>query len=195
MSKGLRKPGEFCWINILTPEPAKACTFFGELLGWTFSDMPGMGHFIKVSGHDVGGLFDINSPQTPPGTPPHVGVMVKVKHQRCRHKSDIAGRQGHAAVRRHGQGPHGRLLRSYWREVRRVGAQVPHREPTSIAPCPAHRVGSENLTPDAARSTAFYSDLFGWTPEVMPMPRLRLHGVQARQRVRRRHDADPPAHG
>ena len=37
-----------------------------------------MGHRIQVDGRDVGGLFDLASPNTPPGTPPLIGVMVKV---------------------------------------------------------------------------------------------------------------------
>ena len=37
-----------------------------------------MGHRIQVGGRDIGGLFDLESPQTPKGTPPLIGVMVKV---------------------------------------------------------------------------------------------------------------------
>jgi predicted enzyme related to lactoylglutathione lyase len=78
MPKRVRNAGEFCWINILTPEPDAARDFFAKLLGWSYREIPGMGHLIQVDGSEVGGLFDINSPQTPPGTPPLIGVMVKV---------------------------------------------------------------------------------------------------------------------
>ncbi len=53
-----RSVGDFCWINMITPQPAAARAFFGSLLGWTFVEMPGMGHGIQVAGHDIGGLFD-----------------------------------------------------------------------------------------------------------------------------------------
>ena len=33
---------------------------------------------IQVNGHDIGGMFDLDGPNTPPGTPPCIGVMVKV---------------------------------------------------------------------------------------------------------------------
>src|SRR5260221_6011133 len=79
MTERTRKAGDFCWINRLTPRSAEAREFFGKLLGWTYGEIPGMGHVVKVQGHDVGGLFDIDSPQTPPGTPPLIGVMVKVE--------------------------------------------------------------------------------------------------------------------
>ena len=78
MATGVRKAGEFCWINILTPDPAAAQAFFGSLLGWTFPPIPGIGHLVRVGNSDVGGIFDIDSPQTPKGTPPYIGVMVKV---------------------------------------------------------------------------------------------------------------------
>ena len=41
--------------------------------------MPGMGHRVQVDGHDIGGLFDLAGPNTPPGMPPLIGVMVKVE--------------------------------------------------------------------------------------------------------------------
>jgi predicted enzyme related to lactoylglutathione lyase len=77
MTEGIRKPGEFCWFNILTPAPAEARAFFGTLLGWTFSDV-GMGHLVQVAGHAVGAMHDLSDPRTPKGTPPTLGLMVKV---------------------------------------------------------------------------------------------------------------------
>jgi predicted enzyme related to lactoylglutathione lyase len=37
-----------------------------------------MGWAVKVGGRDIGRLFDLEGPSTPPGTPPLIGVMVKV---------------------------------------------------------------------------------------------------------------------
>jgi len=36
MTTGIRKNGDFCWINVLTPRSAEAQEFFGKRLGWTF---------------------------------------------------------------------------------------------------------------------------------------------------------------
>ena len=80
MTTRIRNPGEFCWINMLTPQPTEACAFFEKLLGWSYAEIPGMGYLIKVGGSDIGGLFDLNSPQTPKGTPPLIGVMVEVEN-------------------------------------------------------------------------------------------------------------------
>ena len=79
MQATIRPVGQFCWINMLTPDPAAARDFFTALLGWTYAEMPGVGHRMQVQGRDIGGMFDLNGPNTPPGTPPGIGVMVKVE--------------------------------------------------------------------------------------------------------------------
>lgn len=75
MATSLRKVGEFCWINVLTPRPPEAMEFFARVPGWTYFEMPGMGHGVRAGGRDIGGLFDQEGPNTPPGVPPHIGVM------------------------------------------------------------------------------------------------------------------------
>ena len=79
MATGIRKAGDFCWINLLTPEPSEAMGFFAKVLGWTYFEMPGIGHGMQVGGRNIGGLFDLNGPNCPPGLPPVIGVMVKVE--------------------------------------------------------------------------------------------------------------------
>src|SRR4051812_5227572 len=79
MPSGSRKNGDFCWINIVTADPDKAREFYTQLLGWSYTELPGMGHGIQVGGKNIGGLFDLNGPNTPPGTRAVIGVMVKVE--------------------------------------------------------------------------------------------------------------------
>src|SRR5262245_46919001 len=78
MATGIRKAGDFCWANMLTPRPAEAREFFGRVLGWTYFEIPGLGHGVRAGGHDVGAIFDLDGPNTPPGTRPHIGVLLKV---------------------------------------------------------------------------------------------------------------------
>ena len=40
--------------------------------------MPGIGHGMRVGGRNIGGIFDLEGPNTPPGLSPMIGVMVKV---------------------------------------------------------------------------------------------------------------------
>jgi predicted enzyme related to lactoylglutathione lyase len=169
MAKGLRQPGEFCWINMVTPRPGEAREFFGTLLGWTYFEMPGIGHGVKVGGHDVGGLFDLDGPNTPPGTRPVLGVMVKVESVdvACEKAKSLGGIVK-VAMDIFDQGRMAVLLDP-------LGANIdvwePRKMPGTDADPSNHGAPSwfENLTTDVPRATDFYARLFGWMPEVQPM--------------------------
>jgi len=164
MPTGTRKMGEFCWINMLTPQPKEARTFFGKLLGWTYVKMPGIGHAVQVGGRNIGGLFDLASPNTPKGMRPVIGVMVKVASADavCEQVTALGGRakpafdigdQGRMAVC---FDPNGAEF-DVWEPKRMLGTDVDsthHGAPSWF----------ETLTTDVDRATKFYSDLFGWTP-------------------------------
>ncbi len=167
MATGIRKTGEFCWTNMLTPQPAEAREFFARLLGWTYVEIPGMGHRVQVGGRDIGGLFDLNGPNTPPGTPAYIGVMVKVD------SADAIGEKvaslGGKAKPAFDIGNQGRMAECFdpngaefdvWEPKKGTGTDVD----SSLHGAPSW---FETLTTDVARATAFYSGLFGWTPEVM----------------------------
>lgn len=169
MTTGTRKPGEVCWINMLTPQPEAARAFFAALLGWTYAEMPGMGHVVKVDGRAIGGLFDLEGPNTPKGTPPAIGVMVKVESAdaigakvaalggRAKPAFDIAD-QGRMAVC---FDPNGAEF-DVWEARKGPGTDVDrllHGAPSWF----------ETMTTDVGRATAFYSGLFGWTHETQPM--------------------------
>ena len=38
MTTGTRKTGDFCWINMLTPQPDAARDFYSQVLGWTYGE-------------------------------------------------------------------------------------------------------------------------------------------------------------
>ena len=173
MTTGTRRPGDFCWINMLTPRPADARAFFGSLLGWTYLEIPGMGHAIQVGGRHVGGLFDLHGPNTPKGTPPGIGVMVKVESadatgERVRALGGQAkpafdimdrGRMGECTD------PTGAQF-DLWQPIKSVGTDVDtahHGAPSWF----------EALTTDVDRAAAFYCALFGWTAERMALPGMR----------------------
>jgi predicted enzyme related to lactoylglutathione lyase len=170
MTTGTRKTGEFCWINLLTPQPAEARAFFGTLLGWTYVEIPGLGHRVQVGGCDIGGLFDLEGPNTPRGTPPLIGVMLKVDSAAatCEKVTSLGGKakpafdimdQGRMAVC---TDPNGAEF-DVWEPKKLHGTDVDstqHGAPSWF----------ETMTTDVDRAAKFYSGLFGWTPEVMPMP-------------------------
>jgi predicted enzyme related to lactoylglutathione lyase len=170
MTTGTRRTGDFCWINMLTPQPAEARAFFGALLGWTYVEMPGMGHRVQVGGRDIGGLFDVVSPRTPKGTAPDIGVMLKVESAdaACEKVTSLGGKtqpafdimdQGRMAVC---TDPNGAVF-DVWE---------PKKSHLTDADSNQHGAPSwfETMTTDVDRAANFYSGLFGWTPEVVPMP-------------------------
>jgi predicted enzyme related to lactoylglutathione lyase len=168
---GFRKPGEFCWINVLTARTAEARGFFGELLHWTFTEMEKIpGHAIKVDGHDIGGLWDIDHPNTPKGTQPVLGPVVKVDSAdriakrvttlggTAREPMDVldAGRMVVCTD------PNG-VQFDVWQPNKMQGTDVDrglHGAPSWF----------ENITTNADRAARFYAELFGWKPETMPIP-------------------------
>lgn len=171
MTSRMRKPGEFCWMNMLTPQPAKAREFFAELLGWTFSEIPGVGHIVRVGARDIGGIFDVVSPMTPNGTPPIVGLMVKVE------SADAAARMvtslGGKAKPPFDIADQGRMAVCFdptgaefdvWEPKKMHGTEVD--EGVHGAP-----YWFELMSSDVESATRFYAELFGWTHVVVPMPR------------------------
>ena len=169
MSSGTRKPSDFCWINMLTPRPGEARAFFGDLLGWTYSEIPGMGHSIKVDGHDIGGLFDLEGPNTPAGTWPLIGVMVKVENADATAAKAIAlGGKADPAFDIMNAGrmsvmhdPTGAQI-DVWEPKSMTGTNVDNR--THGAPS-----WFESLSRDSTKAAPFYCQLFGWTSHTASM--------------------------
>ena len=56
--------GTFCWNELMTRNAEAAKRFYGETLGWTFSEMPmpegGVYHVAMMGEKMVGGIFDIS---------------------------------------------------------------------------------------------------------------------------------------
>src|SRR5260370_33827936 len=170
MTIGTRKTGEFCWINMLTRQPAQAREFFGKLLGWTYAEIPGLGHSVKVGGRDIGGLFDLNGPNTPKGIPPCIGVMVKVDSAdaTCEKVTSLGGTVKTAFDIMDNLrmavcfDPNGANF-DVWESKKAHGTDVDSNLPGAPS-------WFETLTTDIDRATKFYAELLGWTAEAMPMP-------------------------
>jgi len=155
--------GEFCWINILTPDPAGAQQFFERLLGWGYVEIPGMGHRVQVGGHDVGGMFDHASPNTPAGVPPGIGLMVRVASA-----DDTAAKAaalGGTAKPAFDIPPQGRMAELYDPNGANLDVWQGMASPGMTADGMEHGVPSwfECFTTDVNKAVNFYSALFGWT--------------------------------
>lgn len=60
---GISLPGKVVWHDLLTPNPASAREFYGELLGWTFEDV-GSGYTLaRHDGRLVAGIAKVDKPE------------------------------------------------------------------------------------------------------------------------------------
>ena len=165
-----RKSGEFCWLNLLTPCPDEARAFFTDVLGWTYRPIPGIGHVVQADGHPIGAIFDLTLPGTPAGTPPHIGVMVKVAdaESTCARAAGLGGTSGKTSEimgnLRMGQcaDPSGAAF-DLFEPLAQQGTDA---DPMALG-APSW---FECMSRDAASTVPFYEALFGWTSERMPLP-------------------------
>lgn len=162
-----RRFGEFCWINIMTPQPSSARVFFASLLGWAYDEMPGLGHLVLVGRSPIGGLFDLDGPGTPPGVPPHIGVMVKVADADAigAKAAELGGRSRPAFDVM----DNGRMACCHDPNGAAFDVWQPRQKPGTDVDSTLHGAPSwfETLTSDTGRAGAFYTGLFGWQVEPM----------------------------
>lgn len=62
-------PGTPCWADLTVPDMAVAKDFYGEVLGWHFTDSgPEYGGYVMadVDGHAVAGMGPVQAPDVPP---------------------------------------------------------------------------------------------------------------------------------
>jgi predicted enzyme related to lactoylglutathione lyase len=68
------KPGAFSWTELLTTNAAEARKFYGELFGWTFSEVPMAGGDVytvfQLKGKPAAGMMEMKGPQFE-GVPPN----------------------------------------------------------------------------------------------------------------------------
>jgi predicted enzyme related to lactoylglutathione lyase len=170
MTTGIRETGDFCWINIVTPDPAEAMEFFARVLGWKYFEMSGIGHGMQVDGRNIGGIFDINGPNCPPGMSPVIGVMVKVDNAdaACEKIVSLGGKAKPAFD----IGDQGRMAVCHDPNGCEFDIWEPKKMPGTDADTAHHGSPSwsESVTTDVRKATEFYCDLFGWTAEVKHMP-------------------------
>lgn len=171
MQSGFRKPGEFCWFEIMTADVAKSRDFFGKALGWSFVEdqIPGGTYSkAKIGACEIGGFTDLASPMIPKGTPPQLSCYVATAD--CDKAAQTALANGGKAlalpfdVMDYGRmatlmDPTGATF-SLWQPKKHKGTEVD----AGLHGAPAW---FELMTNDVDRGASFYSKVFGWRPEIM----------------------------
>jgi predicted enzyme related to lactoylglutathione lyase len=166
-------PGTFCWPELATTDQAGAKTFYSKLFGWETSDSPiGEGEFytmLKLGGRDVGALYTQRAEERAHGAPPHWNSYVAVASadQAAAKAKSLGGTilaeafdvmdVGRMAII---QDPNGAIF-CVWQAKSHAGA--------GLLGEPGALVWTELMTSDVGKAKAFYTTLFGWKAEEMPM--------------------------
>ena len=155
-------PGTFSWADLQTDDLDRAKSFYGDLLGWSYEDIPiGDGavySMAQVQGHNVAGLGERQDESMPPHWNCYVTVedadasaarAAELGATLLAEPFDVfdAGRMAAFAD------PQGAVL-SVWQPKENIGA--------GLVNAPGALTWNDLVTPDVEASSAFYSALFGW---------------------------------
>lgn len=161
--------GNFCWIDLSTTDLEGASRFYGSLFGWQYNDIP-MGpeavyRMPQIRGRDIAGMSGLQPEQRAQGVPPHWLSYVSVADADA--TSAKIGAAGGAVV-----------MPPF--DVMDVGRMAIAQDPTGAMFAlwqprshPGYRVAAEHgsicwtelATPDPSKAGAFYTQVFGWTPQ------------------------------
>jgi predicted enzyme related to lactoylglutathione lyase len=166
-------PGTFSWPELSTTDQEGAKKFYLALFGWTAqdNDMGGNGTYtiLRQNGKDVGALCTLQPQQVSNGTPPHwlTYVSVESADQSAARAKELGGQVhlepfdvfdlGRMAVI---QDPTGAAF-AIWEAKKHIGAGVLDEN--------GAMTWNELLTRDPKKAAAFYTGVFPWKAEVMPM--------------------------
>ena len=167
-------PGTFSWIDLTTTDQVAAKEFYGELLGWSFQDLPvGEGAYYTmavVDGQNVAAIAPQPEQQRDAGAPPLWNSYITVQSaDDAADRATSLGGSAHAPafdVMDAGrmavlQDPHGAYF-MVWEPRQNPGA--------GLINAPGALTWNELTTPDLDASEDFYGSLFGWTTEILPGP-------------------------
>ena len=166
-------PGTFCWPELATADAQGAKQFYTTLFGWTANDNDmGDGTFytmLLLHGQPVGALYPLNKDQASQGVPPNWGSYVAVESadDAATRARTLGGQvimepfdvmeHGRMAVIRDPQG----AVFSVWQARKHIGAHI------------LDEVGAlcwtELMTTDTRSAEKFYTGLFPWKGQPMPM--------------------------
>ena len=155
-------PGAFSWSDLQTDDLDRAKRFYGDLLGWSYADIPigddAVYSMAQVDGHNVAGLGERQDESIPPHWNCYVTVedvdasaarAAELGASLLAEPFDVfdAGRMAVIAD------PQGAAL-SLWQPKDNIGAGLVN-EPGALT-------WNDLMSPDIPASSDFYRGLFGW---------------------------------
>jgi uncharacterized protein len=193
-------PGTFCWTDLSTTDQGAAKAFYSGLFGWEAEDLPvgdGVSYsMMRLGGKDVAAISPQPPQQRDAGVPPTWNSYVSVESaDAAADKAKALGATVHAPpfdVMEAGrmaviQDPQGAFF-ELWQPRQHFGAQLVN--------APGAFCWNELASPDLEASSAFYSELFGWTLEPFegsPRPYLVIrNGDTGNGGIREVNSGEPP---
>jgi predicted enzyme related to lactoylglutathione lyase len=159
-------PGDFCWIDLGTTDIEAADNFYHSVFGWHIKNVPiDPENFISIyqlEDRAVAAAYPLRPEQRSKGMMPHWMVYVAVDNadEAANRVSHLGGKviappfdmsdSGRMATF---QDPLGGVF-SVWQAKKNIGMEITGVDGTLC--------WAELSTPDPARASQFYSDLFGW---------------------------------
>ncbi len=170
--------GSFCWLELATTDSVAAKKFYGELLGWTFDDMPiGPGTtytMVKANGKTAGALFGMGK-EMAAMSPPNWLAYIAVENADATAKQIVANGgslvkepfdvmdAGRMAVCKDPSGAHFAI----WQAMKHQGAEVVQ-ENGSLA-------WNELMTNNVDACGKFYTQTFGYKTEAQDMGSMGVY--------------------
>jgi predicted enzyme related to lactoylglutathione lyase len=167
-------PGTFCWVELMTSDPAGAKTFYETIMGWKTVDhsVPDGAAYtmIKVEEGNVGGLFALLPELKQMGVPSHWGSYILVEDAAaCVERAKELGATVHREVfdvMDEGvmaviMDPTGGVV-NIWQAKKHTGYDFTDGRPGTVC-------WYELTSTDTDRAGKFYTDLFGWGTQVEQM--------------------------
>ena len=193
-------PGTFCWTDLTTTDQGAAKAFYSGLFGWKAEDLPVGEGFVysmmRLNGKDVAAISPQPRQQREAGIPPAWNSYVAVESaDAVADRASELGATVHAPpfdVLESGrmaviQDPQGAFFMP-WQARQHFGAKLVN--------APGALTWNELASPDLDASSAFYSELFGWTLEPFeggPRPYLVIrNGDAGNGGIREVNSGEPP---
>lgn len=162
-----RQYGQFCWYELITPDPAAAQAFYREVVGWTANPMGPEYAVLEAQGSGVGGVMALNDEMRAAGVPPcWTGYIFVEDVDASAKKLEALGggvRRAAADIPNVGRfavvtDPQGAVFCLF--------QDTQDTPPPTVDPDAPGRCGwRELMTTDWEKAFAFYSEMFGWTKD------------------------------
>ncbi len=156
------------WVDLQTSDQAAAKSFYGELFGWQFEDIPmdeaggAVYSMARLQGLDVGAIAPLGD-LAAAGVPPHWNSYVSVSDVDAT-TATVAAAGGNVIAPPFDVLDAGRMsviadptgaVINLWQAKNHIGA--------SLVNDPGAFSWNELLTPDVPKAAAFYNKVLGWT--------------------------------